>query len=129
MSSREEPLTRHSSRSEDRKRRRQCATCVCVIDRENEELLRKYACVQKINELKKLDTALFERWSVNPAPFIPSFGTLEQSFQIENRMYRSPDKALVQEVYSLCKTNMEDMYNACSWKWNEKKECTPRSPV
>ena len=84
---------------------------------------------QKINELKKLDAALFERWSVNPAPFIPSFGALKQSFQIENRLYRSPDKALVQEVYSLCKTNMEGMYNACSWKWNEKKECALRSPV
>ena len=123
MPHQEVPLTGHSSRSEDRKRRRQSSIRACFICRENEALLQKYSRVQKINELRKLDSVLFDRWSVIPALFIPSFGTLEQPFQIENRLYRSLDKACVQEVYSVCKANMEDLYNACSWKWNEKKEC------
>lgn len=42
---------------------------------------------------------------------------------MDNRLYRSLNKETVQEVYSICKANMEDLYNACSWKWNEKKEC------
>ena len=27
------------------------------------------------------------------------------------------------EVYELGRRNMEALYNACSWKWNAKKEC------
>ena len=27
------------------------------------------------------------------------------------------------EVYELGRCNMEALYNACSWKWDAKKEC------
>lgn len=30
---------------------------------------------------------------------------------------------MVSKVYELNRANMEELYNSCEWKWNEKSEC------
>lgn len=52
-----------------------------------------------------------------------SFQNLQEPFSIQNKLHRNIDKETVLQLYALSKENMEDMYNACDWKWNEKKEC------
>lgn len=51
-----------------------------------------------------------------------SFKNLPTPFTIQNKLYKNIDKELVDKLYKLNQVNMEDLYNACDWKWNEKKE-------
>lgn len=53
--------TARSARSEERKRKRECVLWKGFTGREDEELLQKCACVQKANELKKMESSVFER--------------------------------------------------------------------
>lgn len=50
-----------SVRSEERKRKREWVALRGFTRREDEELLRKCAYVQKANELKRMDSSVFEQ--------------------------------------------------------------------
>ena len=54
--------------------------------------------------------------------FNNGFQSLPSELIVHNKIYKNIDKELVSKLYEVCKENMEDMYNACDWKWNEKKE-------
>ena len=54
--------------------------------------------------------------------FNNSFQSLPSELIVNNKIYKNIDKELVSKLYEVCKENMEDMYNTCDWKWNEKKE-------
>ena len=54
--------------------------------------------------------------------FNNSFQSLPSELIVHNKISKNIDKELVSKLYEVCKENMEDMYNACDWKWNEKKE-------
>lgn len=53
--------TARSAWSEERKRKRECVFWREFTGREDEELLQKCACIQKANELKKMESSVFER--------------------------------------------------------------------
>ena len=42
---------------------------------------------------------------------------------IQNKIYKSITNEILEQVFSITKTNMEDLYNASNeWKWDDTKE-------
>ena len=51
-----------------------------------------------------------------------SFEPISSSFAVEQKLLRGLRGDDAKELYELGRENMESLYNACSWKWDEKKE-------
>ena len=52
-----------------------------------------------------------------------SFASLSSEFDVSKTLIHGMKGDAALEVYELGRRNMEALYNACSWKWNAKKEC------
>lgn len=51
-----------------------------------------------------------------------SFESISSSFSVSQKLLRGLRGDEAKELYELGRENMESLYNACSWKWNAKKE-------